>query len=355
MSQLYNSSAGGGGGGGITSVVGGTNIQVNTVMGTATVSTTSNVVFNGGTFDAGTDATDNDINIGTGASAGRIVALGSDVAGSQTIINAGGGSLLMSVTNAGGMNISVDGGFVLATSTGTVNINAASTLNIANQNVNANVNIGTAGTRVLTMGSAASTSSVVVQCGTGGASFGANATSHLTTLGSATGTSTTNVQCGTGGATIATGAAVHATTVGGTNGASSTTIQAGTGGLNLSATNSNITLSPGTGSLFLNGSQSWPLTPVATTYAVLNNDQFISYDSSGGSFTITLPASPVSGRYLVIYDTGGDSSANPVTVDGNGNNLLISGSSNATFALNSSGNALLMWFNGTNWLCILTA
>ncbi len=242
--------------------------------------TNANVLFTGGTFDVGTDATNNDINIGTNTNTLRIVTIGNTIGTSQTNINAANGGLNVIVGNSGNASYSIDNNYVLTTSVGTVSINAASTINIGDQATNANINIGTGGTRTCTIGSTTATSATTVACGTGGASFGASANSHTTTLGSSTGTSTTNMSAGTGGMSIttqgsgtltinsvtgalsisnnanattvniATGAAAKTTTLGSTNTTSTTTIQSGSNPLTLTTNggNANIVLTAnGTG------------------------------------------------------------------------------------------------------------
>lgn len=228
--------------------------------------TNANVLFNGGTFNVGTDATTNDINIGTNTNTGRILFIGNQIGTTQTNIETGSGGLLMTTANAGNATVSVDGAFTVATSTGDVSINAAGVINIGNQATSQNINIGTAGTRTITLGTTDSTSRTVVACGTGGASFGASLNSHTTTLGSYIGTSSTNIASGSGGinitaqgsgaltvnsvtgavnisnnpntttVNIATGAAAKTLTLGSTNTTSRTAIQAGSGGIALTGT-----------------------------------------------------------------------------------------------------------------------
>jgi hypothetical protein len=73
-------------------------------------------------------------------------------------------------------------------------------------------------------------------------------------------------------------------------------------------------------------------TIIDSNYNALYSDEIIPVDSSGGTFTITLPASPVNGQYfVVIQETGG----NNVTIDGNGKNINGSGTyslSDVTYA-----------------------
>lgn len=82
-----------------------------------------------------------------------------------------------------------------------------------------------------------------------------------------------------------------------------------------------------------------------TTYTATNKNQIIYTDSSGGAFTITLEASPLTNRVLEIIDKTGDSGTNNVTINGNGNNIV--GNTTALMADAYTGFRLI--FNGTQW------
>ena len=76
-------------------------------------------------------------------------------------------------------------------------------------------------------------------------------------------------------------------------------------------------------------------------YTVVSADDNILCNTSGGGFTVTLPASPEDGRvYSVLLDVAG----NDLTVDGNGNN--INGSTTAVWG---SVGAIILVYNGTQW------
>ncbi len=132
---------------------------------------------------------------------------------------------------------------------------------------------------------------------------------------------------------IANGGAANTVIIGSTNTTASTTIQAGTGGLSLN------------GALYLS------VTNVSTTpYAVLGTDQYLAVDTTGPAITVTLPAVPAAvGRYLIICDAKGNAGANPITVDGNGINISVSGSSAGTASIAANYASLNLFFNGTIW------
>jgi len=80
------------------------------------------------------------------------------------------------------------------------------------------------------------------------------------------------------------------------------------------------------------------ITLTDTYYAVMAN-------STGGSFTITLPAAPAVGQAYKIKDSGLDALSNNITIDGNTN--LIDGVGTAT--INTDGGALELVWDGTQW------
>jgi len=80
-------------------------------------------------------------------------------------------------------------------------------------------------------------------------------------------------------------------------------------------------------------------------YTALNSDQRIYIDSSGGTFTITLPSTPSTDKELQIIDSVGSCNSFNVTIDGNGNN--INGS--ATGIISGDYESWNLVYNGTEW------
>jgi len=80
-------------------------------------------------------------------------------------------------------------------------------------------------------------------------------------------------------------------------------------------------------------------------YTVLDTDQRIYVDSSGGAFTITLESSPATDRELEIIDSVGSCGTNAVTVAGNGNNINGATPQN----MNANYDSWHIVFNGTQW------
>lgn len=73
--------------------------------------------------------------------------------------------------------------------------------------------------------------------------------------------------------------------------------------------------------------------------------QKISADVSGGSWTLTLPASPSSGTTIEVFISKGDAAANPLTVDGNGRDIEGDG----TLVMDVPRARVILFYNGTEW------
>ncbi len=83
-------------------------------------------------------------------------------------------------------------------------------------------------------------------------------------------------------------------------------------------------------------------TAKTANYTALATDENILCDTSGGAFTILLPASPESGRvHTIILETAG----NDLTVSGNGKNIV--GAANAILTV--ANEAVQLIYNGTQW------
>lgn len=100
--------------------------------------------------------------------------------------------------------------------------------------------------------------------------------------------------------------------------------------------------------LEVNGSVSKAIVSKTSAYTASIDDHTILCDSSGGVFTITLPAtSGIEGRVYVIKKT--DSSANAVTIDGNAAEAI---DGDATFDLEYEDEVVRIQTDGSNWFII---
>ena len=111
---------------------------------------------------------------------------------------------------------------------------------------------------------------------------------------------------------------------------------------------SNITVSGSTGAVTINASGGGIYAAKTSAYTAVSGDSILA-DTSGGSFTITLPASPTTGQSIQILDSKGTFQLYPLTISRNGKNImglsedLIAGTATAGFGL---------VYNGTEWRII---
>jgi hypothetical protein len=141
----------------------------------------ANVIFNGGTMNIGSDATDNAINVGTNANAGRTVTVGNAVAASTTNVNCGTGganfgtsanahtTTVGSTNGASATTVQSGSGALNVTATGgalTIN-SGVGALSISNDASATTVNIASGGAaKVVQLGSTNGASSLALKCGT---------------------------------------------------------------------------------------------------------------------------------------------------------------------------------------------
>lgn len=69
-------------------------------------------------------------------------------------------------------------------------------------------------------------------------------------------------------------------------------------------------------------------------------------DTSGGSFTLTLPASPPTGTIIAFSDFGLSWDINPLTIARNGHTIMGYAED---LNCNVAGEAFRIWFNGSDW------
>jgi hypothetical protein len=87
-------------------------------------------------------------------------------------------------------------------------------------------------------------------------------------------------------------------------------------------------------------------------YVIANTDDVVYFSTSGGSFTINLPATPITGESHMLMDTGGSAALNPLSVSGNGNNIngCINGTASSSIdTIGSNWGVVTYQFNGTSW------
>ena len=87
----------------------------------------------------------------------------------------------------------------------------------------------------------------------------------------------------------------------------------------------------------------------STTYSAVLSDSIVQCNTTGGAFTVTIPAaSGNKGQVFRIKDSGGAGAANNITIATSGGN--IDGAATATISTNYG--KLTVYSDGSNWYSI---
>jgi hypothetical protein len=116
-----------------------------------------------GVISIGNDVISQNMNIGTGGV--RTITIGNVTGGSGTIINSGTAGVTINTTGTGDFIVN-SADTVLVDSAGVLELNSsAGVISVGNDAVNQNINVGTAGTRTIAVGSAAATVNITSGAG----------------------------------------------------------------------------------------------------------------------------------------------------------------------------------------------
>ena len=90
------------------------------------------------------------------------------------------------------------------------------------------------------------------------------------------------------------------------------------------------------------------VTSAVTSNTTLDDTYYVVLvNTTGGTVTITLPASPTTGQAYKIKDSGGDALNNNITVAGNGH--TIDSDTDTTATINTDYGAIELVYDGTAW------
>jgi hypothetical protein len=162
----------------------------------------------------------------------------------------------------------------------------------------------------------------------------------------------TGLVTATGGVTTATG---NYTTTGSGGFVASGSGAVSTSSGNISSSTGNLVITAGTstlgGKVTMSAAQKVKYGAVKTANytASLTADYIIPVNSSGGAFTISLPAGHAAGDTFTIKDVNGSLATNNVTIDPNGSETIDGA---ATFAMTVNRQAVTVVSDGTNWFII---
>lgn len=169
--------------------------------GLASLSGSATILTAGTALNLGSDASADAINVGTGAAA-RTITIGNVTGATALALNSGTGSITLTSTGTGDIVLS-SADTVLVDSAGVLELNSsAGVISIGNDDVDQNINLGTDGERVTTIGSNNGAANLVLESGTGGLDIGVAASAQAITVGNITGTSSIAMLVGTGNFTL---------------------------------------------------------------------------------------------------------------------------------------------------------
>lgn len=291
---------------------------------------------------------------------------------------------------AGGIDVDAGTGGITIDSTGAVSIDGAASSNFSVSGVGIDVTVASAAGQAIVDGGEAAANAVRlfasnaaggidIDSGTGGITIDSTGVLSLDSAGAtnltATGAFDVTVNSTAGSVNITAGEAAADSMVLTSNGLDIVVAGAAgrdidmtnTGGsINVTATESiasaivinasgaagGVSIDAGTSGLTIGTGVTNAVTTVAAAaspYTVLGTDYFITTDSTAAIMTITLPATPTTGRTIIVYDGVGQAAINNVTIDGNGANITAGGTSAATKAINTAYESYTLTFNGTVW------
>ena len=234
-----------------------------------------------GNINIGTDNNNGAINIGTNDDA-RIITIGNVTDASEININSGTGGINLASTGTGDITINSDDTLIID-SDGILELNSSQgVINIGNDNVNQNINLGTQGNRVISIGNNYPISGLELKSGSGNMNFLTSnghivMNSNLTFLIDSTqklelNSSSGPINIGNDAIiqpiNIGTGASSRTITIGNVTGATQIDINSGTGGINLAST--------GSGDITINSDDT----------LIIDSDGILELNSSAGIINI---------------------------------------------------------------------
>src|SRR5579872_5375597 len=208
------------------------------------------------------------------------------------------------------------------------------TVSIGTDSTNNEINISSTETsgRTITIGNATGTSSVTMNCGTGGVQFPSSSVPFTTTFGSTSGSSTTTIQSGTGTLTVqaSTGAI---------------TINSGTGTLSIGSDATNATYNVGTGAAIKTVTAG--TTNSSSSLAMqCGTGKFVMASATGTTMSVT-STGPI--NYALQPAIGYFLGANVTNVTGNGEVFSLGTTTALTKSFDQDSN-----FSGTTFTAPVT-
>ena len=182
-----------------------------------------------GAINVGNDAVAQNINVGTGAAA-RTLTFGNVTGATAVAVNAGTGGVALASTGTGDITLDSDDTLLLDAD-GVLELNSsAGAINIGNDDVDQNINIGTQGERTMNLSTGAFASTVNIGNETGATALDLDAgTGGVAIDAQGAGAINVGTETDTGAINVGTGASARTITVGNTTGATGLALKAGSG------------------------------------------------------------------------------------------------------------------------------
>ena len=84
-------------------------------------------------------------------------------------------------------------------------------------------------------------------------------------------------------------------------------------------------------------------------YSIGTNER-LAVDTSNGPVVLALPSAPSQGDTVSVADAGGDKKTNNILIRGNGNDIIQSGTTDASF--NTNNKDIRFVWNGSFWAMV---
>jgi hypothetical protein len=188
--------------GNVVSIDAGALVNITTTSGNIELDTPGLVDLNGQSgVNIGNDADAAPVNIGTGA-ASKAVSVGNATGSSSVTVNTGTGGMTVTTASSGDFQVSSGNTLQLAAVSDLTIDSTGGLINLGNGANNENINIGTAGSRVVTIGNTGSSSAVNIVSGTWGVTVGNDSSSGEIQVAASANAKTVKIGNDTGGSRL---------------------------------------------------------------------------------------------------------------------------------------------------------
>ena len=276
----------------------------------------------GAAIDIGADASTDAINVGTGAAA-RTITVGNTSGATAIALTSGTGHITLTSTGTGDIILDSDDTMLLD-SDGVLELNSSGgVISIGNDDIDQNINLGTDGERVIT-------------------------------IGSNNGAAQTDIEAGSGGINIGTAASAQSVSIGNTTGATAIAMLVGTGNFSLdgaTATTYTVGASTTTGTISIGGTAQTG----TITLGDSSGTNTVQIGSGEGDTTVAIAGGATNGKTVTIADgavanavtIGSASGASSLNLLCGTGNFTLDGAATSTYAIGATTTSGTITIGGT--------